>query len=163
MNSKLLVLVTALFVISLLGNVYFILGNSPQSLSSKNLMLPLSPDQKGVTSQVLIYNFSGKITAITPIGENFRLTLDVSDASSPDFIVTKDTKIFTINNSNPGTLPVEAKMSDLKPDASVTFGMFYDLKNKTWTLGAISIIDSSRPAIAVPTSSPSGQVAPKAQ
>lgn len=161
MNSKLLVLVTALFVVSLLGNVYFILGNSPQVISGNNLMLPLSSDQKGVVSQVVIYNFSGKITAVTPVGDNFRLTLDVSDASSPEFIVTKDTKIFKINNSNPGALPVEAKMSDLKPEASVTFGMFYDLKNKTWQLGAVSIIDATQAPLVTPTSSTSGQVPPQ--
>ena len=163
MNSKLLVLVTALFVISLLGNAYFILGNSPQSLSGKNLMLPLSSDQKGVTSQVLIYNFSGTITAVTAVGDNSRLTLDVSDASSPEFIVTKDTKVFKVNNSNLGTLPIEGTINDLKPGVAVNFGMVYDLKNKIWDLGAVSIVDSSRPAITAPISSPSGQATPKAQ
>ena len=158
MNSKLLALVTALLVISLLGNAYFILGNSPQALSGKNLMLPLSPDQKGVTSQILIYNFSGKIIQVTPVGNDTRLTIDESDASSPDFIVTKDTKIFKINNSNPGALPVEAKISDLTIGAAVNFGMAYDLKNKTWTLGAISISDSTQAPLVAPTSTTSGQV-----
>jgi len=157
MNSKLLVLVTALFVVSLFGNVYFILGNSPQALSGKNLMLPLSPDQKGVTSQLLIYNFSGKITQIIPVGNDTRLTLDESDASSPDFIVTKDTKVFKVNNSNPGALPIEAAASDLKLGAMVNFGMAYDLKNKTWNLGAISIVDSTQAPLVAPTSSTSGQ------
>jgi hypothetical protein len=157
MNSKVLLLVTALFVISLLGNAYFILGNSPQAASDKNLMLPLSPDQKGVTSQVLIYNFSGKITEVTPVGNDTRLKLDESDASSPDFIVTKDTKIFKTNN-NPGSPPTEVTAADLKLGLAVNFGMAYDLKNKTWNLGGISIVDTAQAPLISPTSTTSGQV-----
>lgn len=162
MNSKTLVIVTALFILSLLTNLYFITtksGNkqsttlnptfSNTNTSSEITGLPINPKQQNVNSAFLVYSFTGKVTDVAPVGKFFKITLDSPSTNHPDFLTTANTFIY---KSNGIEAPVKAAITDVTKGLSVTMTTTYDLNKKTWELSGINIQSELTP-IASPTAS----------
>lgn len=154
MNSKnLLLIVTILLLVNI---AFFALkGNptisSPQG-SQNTFTLPVSTNHKGVSSATLLYNFTGKVVRVEPIGQDTRLVLDISDSQTPNFLVKNNATVFAADESSPKT-PVKINADSIKIGSSVNIGMIYNILNKTWSVAGVSVTPSSPPSL-LPSSTP---------
>lgn len=148
MSTKTLTILIVLFILINAGLFIFLnkdsftkktttnLPYNYQPLSSEtNVSLPVALDKQGVSSAVLIYTFSGKLTKVEPVGSSYRWTLDISDNSLPEFLVNDNTTIVRSRDEN----LTKVDLSSIKIGANVTIGMTYDLRTKTWSLNTVTI------------------------
>ncbi|HKC14541.1 MAG TPA: hypothetical protein VKC89_01075 [Patescibacteria group bacterium] len=151
MNSKRLLILVIIFVL-LNAILFFFVNNKSSTKTTYNaplqiqtlqnsIALPIDPKHKGISSIFFSYNFTGKVTNITPVGENTAITLDISDRDIPQFLATKDTKVFEVKSGTqtPSTIDV------VKIGSLATMGMVYDLNKRSWGLKAIFLVSAPSP------------------
>lgn len=148
MNSKTLVIVIFLLILSLLTNLYLIATktSSPKSVNLSNsfssnpspVNFPIDPKIKGIQSASATYEFNGKVLKLDEVNKNTRITLDISNSQIPDFLITKNT--FIIDNDTSS----KATKEDIKVGSDVTITMTYFLNQKIWELTSVLILNSTK-------------------
>ncbi len=146
MNTKTIVVLVLIFLGANLA--LFLVANkklpSPSSIPQFNTssqtasILPVNATHKGVNSVTLLYQFTGKVTDIRSVGENKKITLDISDSQTPDFVTNATT--FVTGSEGPGGTQRKS-IQDVKVGSKVVILSSYDLVKKTWNLTSISILD----------------------
>lgn len=131
--NKILILI---LFIALLGTGYYFyttqnkIKDAPLSVplptpqSPKTITLPIDPNKPPVSSVSVTYNFEGRITEIKQTNGSTLITLDTSTPEIPQFIVSKNTRVYKLQDDS--TL----KVTDLKVGDSVGIGATYRLKDK---------------------------------
>lgn len=145
MNFKTLLIIIIVLILFNLGFFYFksnqnktspLLPNS--QTASNTISVPLDPNNPQLKSSTLVYAFYGGLKEVKVLNNNtYQLFLDNSDSKSPAFIVTDFTPIFKEGDENLN----QVKIDSIKLGITLTIGMSYDLKTKSWTLNTITITD----------------------
>lgn len=146
MSSRLLILGVIVFV--LLNVTLFLVSDRKNSSSSpftnisepeiKLLNYPVDPSHKGVKSTNLVYQFTGRVVKIEPVSENTRITLDISDSETPEFLATPETLVFKEYDPNPDS--GKTTIRDVKVGSKVELSTNYDINSKKWNLVGISLL-----------------------
>lgn len=143
------ILITILFL--LLANIGFLLfkGNAPipiRSTSQNSISVPVPTNHKGVSTFTVDYSFTGKVIKAQSVGKDTRLTLDISDSQTPDFIISENTPIFTVE----GKTPREVGPDSIKTGSFVNINMTYNLVAKSWNIVNISLMSVLSPNATLP-------------
>lgn len=163
MNSKTLVAVTILLILSLLSNLYLLTTKGNQksvslnptfsnTSNSGNFSLPISQNRQGVASAFLVYTFSGKVKELTTTSDNIRVKLDIPGTDLPDFVTTSRTQIIKYPSANSTTPPTQMSTKDVTIGSDVIISMTYHLDTKKWETSGI-IIQTQTPSQSTATSS----------
>jgi len=147
MNSRTILALIIIFIIAN-GVLFYFVANKNQTSTGgsrplqalgpnpNSINLPVALNHKGLGPVFIAYSFYGKVIKKESTAGGTKLTLDSSDPSYPQFLITKDVKVTTAKDGN----LTPATADDIQEGSQVSINATFDLKTGKWTIRDVFII-----------------------
>lgn len=112
-------------------------NSKPQA---NEIILPVALTNQNVTDLYLAYNFFGPIKEVREIDNGKEIVLDTAETDLPRFLITNDTNIFKVNQSDKDR-PLFSSVEDLRQGMRVSISTTYDLKTRIWVTRTVHVVD----------------------